>query len=188
MRKIRTITFILLSVILTGTLYSQELYFTKEGYISFLSETKLERIFAESSDAHSFLNIKSGEVAFSVNISSFQFRIKLMKEHFNENFMESSTYPRATFSGNIEAIEKLDLNSSLPQSFNVRGKMTIRGVSNDITTPVILQGKGNNRFSGEAEFKLKPEDYQVKIPSVVGLKIAKELVLNVRTDYQPYMP
>lgn len=188
MKQSRILILVLFCISISGRLDAQELYFTKEGKISFLSETRLERIYAEAADAHSFLNIKTGEVAFSVNISSFQFRIKLMQEHFNENFMESSTYPRATFTGFIENIEKFDFNSTSAQSFNVNGKMTIRGVAQEITTPVRLLVKGNTLFSGDAEFRLKPEDYKVKIPSVVGRKIAKEIVVTVRSDYQPYIP
>ncbi len=178
----------LLAILLSATssLRAQELFFTREGYISFLSETRLERIFAETSEAHSFFNVKTGEVAFSLNIDAFRFRIKLMQEHFNEQYMETARYPRAIFSGKIENLENLDLLKPSEQSFLLKGKMTIKGVTHEIATPVKFEVSQNGRFSGHAEFQLKPEDYGIKIPSVVGLKIAKEVVVTVRSDYQPY--
>ena len=31
-----------------------------------------------------------------------------MQEHFNENYMESTKYPKATFSGKIDDLTKID--------------------------------------------------------------------------------
>jgi uncharacterized protein YcsI (UPF0317 family) len=41
------------------------------------------------------------KIEFIVLIRSFQFEKALMQEHFNENYMESAKYPKATFSGNL---------------------------------------------------------------------------------------
>lgn len=167
-------------------LRAQELYSTREGYISFLSETRIERIFAESSEAHSFLNVKTGEVAFSINIESFRFRIKLMQEHFNEQYMESARYPRASFSGFLEQPEKINMKAPSELQLHVKGRLTIRGIAQEISAPVKLTIGENNLISGVTEFTLRPEDFGIKIPSVVGRKIAKEVAVSVRSEYQPY--
>lgn len=171
---------VLLSAIQTR---AQELFSTREGYLSFLSETRIERIFAETNEAQSFLNVKTGEVAFSVNIESFRFRIKLMQEHFNEQYMESAKYPRATFSGKIENPEQLNPETPGVHTLMLRGKLTIRGVAQEVAAPVRLEVGNKQRITGSTEFILKPEDFRIKIPSVVGLKIAKEVVVSVKADY-----
>jgi hypothetical protein len=180
--------FVLLSAILLqmNFLTAQDRYFTKTGYLSFLSETLVENIFAESNEATSFLDVKTGEVAFAVPITSFQFKIKLMQEHFNENFMESEKFPKATFSGKIENFSQFDINSKNPQNFIVRGKMNLHGTNQDVTSNVVLTVTSPGKITGTSTFKLMPENYTITIPSVVGMKIAKEVTITVKADYEPY--
>jgi hypothetical protein len=167
---------------------AQDRYFTKTGYLSFLSETLIENIFAETKEATSLLDIKSGEVAFSVSITSFQFKIKLMQEHFNENYMESGKYPKAAFSGKLDNFKGLDMNSKNPQNFVVKGKMNIHGTDQEVTSGVTLTVTAPGKVSGISTFKLMPEKFGIRIPSAMGMKIAKEVTITVKADYEPYKP
>jgi polyisoprenoid-binding protein YceI len=186
MKKILFLTgAILLQV---GLLTAQERYFTKTAYLSFLSETLIENIFAETNDASSFLDIKTGDVVFSVAITSFQFKSKLMQEHFNENYLESGKFPKATFSGKLENFSGFDINSKNPQSIVVKGKMNIHGTDQEVTANVILTVAGSGKISATSTFILKPEEYHIKIPSAVGMKIAKEVTISVKANYEPYKP
>jgi hypothetical protein len=51
-----------------------------------------------------------------------------MEEHFNDNYMESRRYPKATFKG---LIEKFDLKniSSDAKLYYIKGKITMHGKS-----------------------------------------------------------
>jgi polyisoprenoid-binding protein YceI len=169
-------------------LTAQERYFTKTAYLSFLSETLLENIFGESNESASFLDVKTGEVAFSVSITSFQFKNKLMQEHFNENYMESGKFPKATFSGKLENYSGLDMNSKNPQNFVVKGKMNIHGTDQEVISNVIISVTAPGKINGTSTFKLMPENYGIKIPSAIGMKIAKEVDITVKADYEPYKP
>jgi polyisoprenoid-binding protein YceI len=169
-------------------LTAQERYFTKTAYLSFLSETLIENIFGESKEATSLLDVKTGEVAFSVSITSFQFKNKLMQEHFNENYMESGKYPKATFSGKLENYSGLDINLKTPQNFVVKGKMNIHGTDQEVTSNVILTVKAPGKINGTSTFKLMPEKFGIQIPSAMGLKIAKEVDVTVKADYEPFKP
>jgi hypothetical protein len=182
--------FILLAAVLfqINILSAQERYFTKTGYLSFLSETLVENIFAESNEATSLLDVKTGEVVFSVPINSFQFKIKLMQEHFNENYLESGKFPKAAFSGKMENFSQFNLNSKDPQNFVVRGKMNMHGTDQDVTTNVVLTVTGPGKINGTSTFKLMPENFTIKIPSAIGMKIAKEVNVTVKADYEPYKP
>lgn len=75
---------------------AQKLY-TKAGKISFHSKAPLEEIKAVNKSVTAILDTKTGMLQFSVLIKGFEFEKALMQEHFNENYMESDKYPKATF-------------------------------------------------------------------------------------------
>jgi hypothetical protein len=182
--------FLLVSLILFFEvgLSAQDRYFTKTGNLTFLSETLLENIFAESKEATSFFDTKTGEVVFSTSINTFQFKSKLMQEHFNENYMESGKFPKATFSGKLENFGTFDTNVKTPQSFTVKGKMNIHGTDREVATTVVLTVTSPDKINATSTFKLKPADYQIKIPSALGMKIAEEVIVTVKADYEPFKP
>jgi hypothetical protein len=170
---------------LTGS--SQEKFITKTGYISFLSETMLENIFAETNEASSLIDIKTGEIVFTMPIKSFHFKSKLMEEHFNENYMESEKFPKALFSGKLEGIDKFSTGSASPQSFKVAGEMTIHGVKQQVSTIATLTAISPSKIKGETAFKIKVVDYSIKVPSAVGMKIAEEVDVKVKVEYDPFI-
>ena len=98
-----------LVISLTGmtSLLQDELYLARDGYIELVSEAPLELIRAESHELNGVINAATGGVAFSVRVDSFHgFNSLLQREHFLENYMESSKYPVATFTGKL--IEKVN--------------------------------------------------------------------------------
>src|SRR5580698_5106050 len=74
-------------------------YLTKTGFIGFYSKTSLEDIKAENNQVYAVLDPASHHIAFAVLLKGFIFTKELMQEHFNENYVESDKYPKATFSG-----------------------------------------------------------------------------------------
>jgi len=81
---------------------AQERYFTREGEVSFFSATPVENIEADNKKLQSVIDISSGAFEFAALVKSFEFEKALMEEHLNENYMESNTYPKATFRGKIQ--------------------------------------------------------------------------------------
>ena len=77
----------------------------------FLSETPIEDIQAESHEASAIFTT-TGQLAFRCP-SSFPFPKALMEEHFNENYMETERYPKATFRGQVM---DLDLTATGPRA------------------------------------------------------------------------
>ena len=80
---------------------SQERYLTKNGAINFFSKTVLEDITADNNQVLSIVDATNGKMAISILMKSFLFKKALMQEHFNENYVESDKYPKATFTGTI---------------------------------------------------------------------------------------
>ena len=76
-----------------------QVFKSNAGSVSFFSEAPLENIDATSNNIVSVINTSTNEIVFLVPISTFQFKKKLMQEHFNENYVESDKYPKASFNG-----------------------------------------------------------------------------------------
>src|SRR5690606_30611649 len=97
-----------------------------------------ENIDAVNNEATSIMNIKTGEVAFAVLVKSFRFQKALMEEHFNENYMESDKFPKATFSGKVLNMETIDLTKNGSYPIEISGDLTIHGVTQNIKTNGVL--------------------------------------------------
>ncbi|MCG8700314.1 MAG: YceI family protein [Bacteroidales bacterium] len=181
MKLLIGITALLISI----NVWGQEQYFTKTGTIEFYSHAPLEDITAVNKQTAAFVNAKTGEVTFAVLIKSFEFEKALMQEHFNENYLESDDYPKSNFKGAISDFSSEKLLSGEKYEFNVTGKLTIHGVTKDITAPAHLQLK-NSKLEGGTKFIVKPEDYKIKIPSAVRDNIAKEIEVTVKVSLEAY--
>lgn len=158
-------------------------YFTKEGKISFLSETPIETIAATNNTVSSVLDVENSAIEFAVLIKAFKFKKALMEEHFNENYMESSKFPKAVFKGKIDNLSTVNFNKEGVYPVKVRGDMTIHGVTNPVATDAKIIVK-NGAISGEATFKIEVADYDIKIPAVVRENIAKVVDVDVSVNYQ----
>jgi hypothetical protein len=171
-----------LSIALMNTSFSQEkIYSTKSGTISINANTPLETIEATNNQTLSKLSDKSGQLVFMLLIKGFTFKNALMQEHFNENYMESSKFPKADFKGNITNLN--DVNFSKDGSYNVKveGTLTIHGVSKKMnTTGTIIVDKGKVKSS--ASFKIKVRDFGIA-GKYIGDKIAEEVETTIVCKY-----
>lgn len=163
-----------------GTAAQAQKYMTRTGKVVFFSSTPVENIEAFNNDVACAVDGKTGDVAFQVPVKSFKFEKALMQEHFNENYMESDKYPRADFKGKIADMSKVNFSKDGTYNVNTSGKMTIHGVSRDVTIPGTITVKGK-QATAASKFKVKPADYKINIPGVVEGKIAKEIEVTVNS-------
>lgn len=164
---------------------AQQRYFTKSGYVWFFSSAPMENIEAHNRKVVSFIDVASGEMAFSVPMKEFQFKKSLMQQHFNENYVDSDKYPKATFTGKFSNPQQVDMTRDALYQVQVEGVLTIHGVSRKISAPgtlAVQQGK----VQGKSEFVVAPKDFNITIPLLVREHIAKEITIYVDMLYQPY--
>ena len=167
------------SILLFGSGAHSQVYLTRSGFVGFYSKTSLEDIKAENNQAFAAIDPGKKTLAFSLLLKGFVFTKQLMQEHFNENYVESDKYPKATFSGSYTGDVPLDKDGVY--KVTVKGNLTLHNVTRPIEAPATLEVKGG-RLLGTAEFKVKPEDFSISIPSVVRDKISQEMRVNVRVD------
>jgi hypothetical protein len=181
--RIKSIVLILAICIVANSPMYGQVYFTKNGRISFFSKTILENIDADNNQVISILNSQTGALQFSLLNNAFHFPKAKMEEDFNEDYMESSRYPRSTFKGTIADINKIDFSKDGTWPVNVSGELMIHGITKNIITPGKIIVKGE-KISASAAFKILPKDYNIKIPSVVSNKIAESINVTVDCLYQ----
>jgi len=154
-------------------------YFTRSGNTQFeASEKAFEPVEAINNSSTAILDVVSGTIVSQVFIAGFQFKNALMQEHFNENYMDTYEYPKATFKGKLNNFSILNLDSTNP--FNLNGILTIREIEKNIETTVNIREE-NNRIYLSGKFSVKPEDFNIKIPSIVEDKIANHI--EIKIDY-----
>lgn len=157
-------------------------YYTKTGTIKFFSHTDVEDIKAENRNVVSIIDSKTGALEFSLLMKSFDFTNDLMEQHFNESYVESEKYPKATFKGKITDISKVDFTKNGTYTVTYSGKLKIKDVTKDITgtaTIVVKDGKA----TATTKLKIKPKDYNISIPATAATKIAEELDVDIIMDY-----
>ena len=152
-----------------------------KSYIKFYSHATIEDIAAENTKASSIFNEANGDVVFSIPIKEFEFEKSLMKEHFNEKYMETEQFPKATFQGKISGYQP---SVSGEQKATAAGKMTIHGVTQDVQIPGTMINS-NGVLTMKAKFMIKLVDYKVKIPQLLWKNIAEEVEVTVEFNYKP---
>jgi len=163
------------------TVTAQKVY-TKNGAVSFFSKASVENISAASNQVMSILIISTGEIQFSVPVKSFHFKKSLMEEHFNENYMESDKFPKATFKGKINDLSKVNFTTDGNYMVEVSGDLAIHGITNKTTATGTMMVK-SGMITATSKFKIKLADYKISIPTIVKDNIAEVVDVNVSCVY-----
>jgi polyisoprenoid-binding protein YceI len=159
-------------------------FIDRAGEARFFSASQIENIEAINKQALSVLDIQTGEIQAAVLMKSFAFEKALMQEHFNENYVESDKYPKATFKGKILNLKAIDFTQEGTYVLQVEGEMSLHGV----TRPVSLKAEANitkGVILATAEFYLAVKDFNIDIPRLVVNNISEKIRVNVKFRYQP---
>jgi YceI-like domain len=177
----KKILLIILSIGILQITYAQK-YISKTGHIWIYSYTPVEIIEAHNHQVVSILDAATGDLQYSLLVKSFEFKVALMQEHFNENYMESDKIPKSSFKGKITNLDKIDFKKDGIYPADVSGDLTIHGVTKPITASGTIEVKGQT-LTAKAKFTVSPKDYDIVIPSLVEDHIAKTIDINVDVPY-----
>ncbi len=153
--------------------------FTRSANVSFDATTNssLEVVDAKTNTGTLVVDVPTGKVEAAVLMKSFLFEKALMQEHFNENYVESTKYPKAVFKGSLDDASKVDFKKDGTYKANVSGDLTMHGVTKKVTAPVSFTVKGG-KASAQSDFKVLLKDFNISIPSMVSDKVAKEVKVS----------
>lgn len=174
--------FFLLFVLPAVSLLGQNRFIARQGQVSFFSYTSVENIEATNNQAFSIIDVDKQEIAISMLMRAFVFKKALMQEHFNESYIESDIYPKASFEGTI-----VDFDTSLPESQTklIKGTISLHGVTKEKEIKTNITNEGD-QLTLTGTFNMTVADYEIKIPPIVAGNIAKTIEVTFRIQYTPY--
>lgn len=176
--------FVIAALLALSTTAPAQRFFTRDAYVKFFSDAKVEDIEAVNKSGTAVLDAATGKMEWKVLVKNFLFEKALMQEHFNENYLESTKYPAATFKGQITNMNEVNLGKDGTYNANVNGKMTIHGVERDVNIAgVIIVGEGVIKI--HSDFFVKCADYNVKIEAQKVSNIASEIKVTVAATLTP---
>lgn len=154
-----------------------QIHLTQTGFVAFRSNAPLELIQAESNELQGAINPKTNTFAFSLRIVSLDgFNSELQREHFNEKFLESRFYPKATFSGKL--IERIDFEQNGTYQIRAKGVFSVHGVEQERIIRATVEVK-DGEWIVKSQFKVLVSDHNITIPQVVFQNIAEEIEVKI---------
>lgn len=155
-------------------------YFTRTGFTEFKASVEaFEPVEAKNNSTTAILKTQTGDIAAQLFINAFKFRVALMQEHFNENYMDSDKFPKAVFRGKLDNFDMSSLSGE--KEFDLSGTLTIKGVKKEINTKAMVK-KDGEKIVLSSTFSVQPQDFDIKIPSIVRKKIADKI--NITLNYE----
>jgi polyisoprenoid-binding protein YceI len=154
---------------------------TEKTFVSFFSDAAIEDITAENTKTVGVFNAATGDIAFSVPIKEYEFEKSLMKEHFNEKYMETEKFPKSTFQGKVTGY---DPNASGVQQVSSIGKLSIHGQTHEVEIPGTIEKQGDKLIM-KSKFIVKLEDYKIAIPQLLWQNIAEQVEVTVDFTFKP---
>lgn len=179
----KKVLFGLVAMMLTMSVSAQK-FFSKDGNVAFDANSPLEKIEGKTNKGTLVIDAATGKVESAVLIKGFHFKSALMEEHFNENYLESGKFPKATFAGDIADFKNVNLSKDGSYPINIKGNLTMHGVTKPVTAKGNLTVKGGTITNANAAFKVLMADFGIAIPSAVKDKIAKEAKIDINCAMQ----
>src|SRR6187549_3285492 len=96
---------------------------TTSAVVSFDATTPKDALpKAENKTVIASLDKTTGAVAFEAAVNNFAFSNPMIQEHFNgEKWMNSATFPKFTFTGKVDKLDKIKFNKNGSYDVNVSG-------------------------------------------------------------------
>lgn len=176
-----TCTLLLLSLVNIFA-QAQQILVSNKADLSFFSSTIVEDIEGKSNMGSSVIDASTGNIIFKVRNTSFQFKKKLMQEHFNENYMESDKYPFSEFKGKLD--KPIDLKTNGTFKVDVQGNLQVHGVTKPYKTVADIV-VNNGIVTAKSVFKVRIAAHKIEIPSLVFKNIAEFVEVRINATYQP---
>ncbi|MBD1398341.1 YceI family protein [Pontibacter sp. JH31] len=153
------------------------------GTVVFEAGVPLSLIKGTSEAAKGTIDLESGKFRFDVPITSFRFLNSLMHERFNDKYMQSHRFQKATFTGQI--IEKKPSGTNGETKVTAVGLLTIHGVSKKRTiTGLITQDAGSN-WQLASDFAVELEDHHIKVPQLSSGYGANTMQVSLQMPLKP---
>ncbi len=155
---------------------AQKIYGTRNGKISFASPTD-DDVKAVNNEVTSRI-ADNGQMTFSLLIKGFRFKLAEMQEHFNDQYLESTKFPRADFKGTIINLNDISFAKDGSYKATVKGDLTMHGVTKNIIVNGTIEVKGGKPVV-KASFVTVLKDYKIDASTVTS-----KVTIDINCQYQ----
>jgi hypothetical protein len=159
-------------------------YITKEGHIEIFSQTPIFTIEGINKKVASILNLETGDIVATTLVRSFKFHEALVEDHFNENYMDSEKFPKASFKGKVINNKEVDIKKNGEYKVTVKGDLTIHGETKPVEVESVIIVKDGN-ISAKTEFDVSLAAYKIKVEERYKDAIKDDIKLSVNFNYSP---
>lgn len=158
-------------------MYSQKMI-TRSGEIKFDATYPgaMDSVIGTNNSVSSIFDKTTGELVVQGLVKSFKFKLPLMEEHFNENYMESDKFPKTSFKGKIIGYQ------GESGTYDVEGDLTIHGVTNKIKTKMNVSAGAKTSIVGS--FVIKLMDYKLEVPALAKRTLASTAKVNIKLELE----
>jgi polyisoprenoid-binding protein YceI len=176
-------TLLLALIAASGLLFAQKKT-TTSATVSFDATTPKDALpKADNKTVIGSVDTKTGDVAFEAAVKNFSFSNPKMQEHFNSaNWMNSDQFPKITFKGKIDKVNKVKFTKDGVYKVTVTGDLTIKGIIKKTTvngTITVASGK----IKVVTNFTVKLADYNITGQPIEAGKVSREPKISVSAEF-----
>jgi polyisoprenoid-binding protein YceI len=176
MKQIKVLAIIVTFLFIGQQAEAQKIFGTRNGRITFESPTDGD-VKAVNNEVTSRI-ADNGQLTFSLLMKGFKFKLAEMQEHFNDQYAESTKFPRADFKGNIANLKEVNFSKDGSYKVSVKGDLTMHGVTKNVTVNGILEIKGG-KPAARGSFVINLKDFKIDASSVT-----EKVDVEVSCQYQ----
>lgn len=169
------VTFTFLLILVSRVVLSAQEFVAEKSVISFFHEASVEDISARNDKTTCIFDPNSGAIKFETQLADFEFKKSLMKQHFNERYMESEKFPKAMFTGTLTGFQA---DKPGKQSVSATGQLNVHGVTREVDIAGTAEVQGN-RLLLHSKFEVRFEDHHIKIPQLFWKTVAESVEVTV---------
>lgn len=160
----------------------QQQTYNGNGQVSFSAGAPLDLIKGVSSEITGSIDLETGKIHFVIPIKSFQFANSLMQERFNDKYMESGRYSKATFTGKL-----INYALNTRKEVTAQGVLTVHGVSQKRTIKGTLIRNGN-KLVLQSAFVVSTKAHHIESPKLTNAYMAENIDVQLNMLLLPEHP
>ena len=168
---------------ITGSIIAQKVT-TTSAVVNFDATTPKDALpKAENKTVIASFDKTTGVVAFEAAVNNFAFSNPKIQEHFNgEQWMNSASFPKFTFTGTVNKINKVKFKKDGTYKVNVIGSLTVKGIAQPVSAPATVTVTGGV-ISASSTFSIKLKDYGITGAQIDGGKVAEKPTITVTASF-----
>ncbi len=175
----KLISYILVFIISSNTLFAQKVFETKSAIVQFISIDDRD-IDATNNEVTSKLE-PNGKLTFNMLAKGFHFEMKKMEEHFNDDYIESNKFPNVFFNGQITNFKSINFSKNGSYPVTVTGTMQVHGVNKNIQTNGVIEIV-NGLPKASAKFIVRLKEFGMG--GIMINMVADKIEVNITASYK----